>query len=286
MNFNKCSSKESLGILQCGHSFCMHCKYDGKCLLDSQVIDDKDILSFFNQNEYEGEKYTKRIYKIQEHVLQLSRGYRYHDDYFKIYKNEIKNALGELVEKTTPNITFMEYLQLFKERFLVYEIFDYLNRRSKVEIVNILIYYPVSQLCFVYKAKNHYHPMLFGFYFEKIIRNIGKEELENLFFNRQLEQERIVQNIQEPYRISNLMNPGGFVDFPEKMENFFEKYVNQTNKPYSKLNLKFFRNYLWIHYQQMLPIEKENLKKIIFRNFLRKKTNLQNEIVDYILSFV
>ena len=128
--------------------------------------------------------------------------------------------------------------------------------------------------------------MLFGFYFEKIIRNIDKKELENLFFNRQLEQERIVQNIQEPYRISNLMNPGGFVDFPEKMENFFEKYVNQTNKPYSKSNLKFFRNYLWIHYQQMLSIDKENLIKIMFRNFLRKKTNLQNEIVDYILSFV
>ena len=134
MNCNKCSSKDSVAMLQCSHNFCLDCinlsfkEHDGKCLLDSQVIDDKDILSFFNQNEYKGEKYTKRVYKIQEHVLQLSRGYRYHDDYFKLYKNEIKNALGEIIEKTTPNITFMEYLQLFKERFLVYEIFDYLNR--------------------------------------------------------------------------------------------------------------------------------------------------------------
>ena len=69
------------------------------------------------------------------------------------------------------------------------------------------------------------------------------------------------------------MNPDGYVHFPEYMEDVFENYVNTTNKPYPHLNLKFFRNYLWIHYHTMKPIEEKYIVGII-RNLLMEKQNL------------
>lgn len=207
--------------------------------------------------------FWKRIYEIQEPVLQLSRDYKTRDEHFKLYKNIIKNGLGEIVETITPDISLEEYLEIYKERFLVYEIFDYMKSREKVELVNLLIYYPESKICFVYKAKHHYHVMLFGFFFEKILRNISKEELDHLYLEkkRTLKHEKLVN--EAPYRVSNIMNPDGYVNFPEHLEKVFEEYVNTTNKPYSDLNLKFFRNYLWCHYHTMKPLEEKYMAETI-----------------------
>ena len=229
--------------------------------------------------------YGKRIYEIQEHVLQLNRNYKFRDDHIKLYKNIVTDGFGDIVEVITPDISMEEYLQLAKERFLVYEIFDYKNTTKKVEFVNILIYYPDTKICFIYKAKNHHHVMLKGFYFEKIIRNIEKAELDFLYLEkkRTLEHEKIVQ--EAPYRVSNIMNLDGYVRFPEHLENVFEQYVNTTNKPYPQLNLKFFRNYLWIHYHTMMPIEEKYMVEIA-RNLLMEKKSLQDEMIHYILSFL
>ena len=38
----------------------------------------------------------------------------------------------------------------------------------------------------------------------------------------------------QPYRVSNIMNPDGYVHFPKEYETLFEEYINQTNKPYPK----------------------------------------------------
>lgn len=229
--------------------------------------------------------YSKRIYNIQEHILQLSRNWKFRDDYIKVYNNEIKNALGEIVEKITPDVTLEEYLRLSKEKFLVYEIFDYVKNSKKIELVNLVMFYPESRLCFIYKAKNYYHVMLFGFYFEKILRNVDKKELDRLFLDkiRTLEHEKLLQT--QPYRVSNIMNPDGYVNFPENLENVFEEYVNRTGKPYSKRNLKFFRNYLWIHYQHMYKIEKKYIVEI-YRDILMEKKDLSDEMVDSIVSFL
>jgi len=226
--------------------------------------------------------YSKRIYNIQEYVLQLSRNEKYRDDYIKVYKNEIKNALGEIVEKITPDVTMEEYLQLSKEKFLVYEIFDYVGKSKKIELVHLVMFYPESRLCFIYKAKNYYHVMLFGFYFEKILRNVDKSELDRLFLDktRTLEHEKLVK--KQPYRVSNIMNPDGYVNFPENLENVFEEYVNTTGKPYSKINLKFFRNYLWIHYQHMYKIEKKYIVEI-YRDILMERKDLHDEKFFFIL---
>lgn len=229
--------------------------------------------------------YSKRIYHIQEHVLQLSRNEKYRDDHIRVYRNEIKNALGEVVEKITPDVTMEEYLRLSKEKFLVYEIFDYVEKSKKIQLVNLVMYYPESRLCFIYKAKNYYHVMLFGFYFEKIIRNIEKQELDHLFLDktRTLEHEKLLQT--QPYRVSNIMNPDGYVNFPENLENVFEEYVNRTGKPYYKTNLKFFRNYLWIHYQHMYVIEKKYIVEV-YRDILMERKDLHDEMVDLIVSFL
>lgn len=229
--------------------------------------------------------YWKRIHEIQEPVLQLNRNYKFRDDHIKLYKNIVKDGFGDIVEVITPDITIEEYMQVAKGRFLVYEIFDYRTTTKKVEFVNILIYYPDTKICFIYKAKNHHHVMLKGFYFEKIIRNIEKAELDFLYLEkkRTLEHEKIVQ--EAPYRVSNIMNLDGYVRFPEHLENVFEQYVNTTNKPYPQLNLKFFRNYLWIHYHTMMPIEEKYMVEIA-RNLLMEKKSLQDEMIHYILSFL
>lgn len=233
--------------------------------------------------------YSKRIFNVQEYVLQLSRHYKNRDDYIRFYRNVFKDGYGRLGEEITPDITMEEYLKISKEKFLVYEIFDYLEIRKKIELVNIIIYYPESKLCFIYKGRNHYHIRLFGFYFEKILRNIDKEKLDELFLHkvRTLEHDKLLQT--QPYRVSNIMNPDGYVHFPEYMEDVFENYVNTTNKPYPHLNLKFFRNYLWIHYHTMKPIEEKYLLELaeIARDILMKeKKELPTEVVQYIMSFL
>lgn len=241
----------------------------------------EDTTELFASNK----PYSRRIYEIQEHVLQLSRNYKTRDEHFKLYNNIIKNGLGEIIEEITPDVSMEEYLKIYKERFLVYEIFDYMKSREKVELVNILIYYPESKLCFVYKAKNHYHVMLFGFLFEKIIRNISKDELDHLYLEkkRTLKHEKLIK--EAPYRVSNIMNPDGYVSFPEHLEKVFEEYVNTTNKPYPELNLKFFRNYLWCHYHTMKPIEEKYMVEIL-RELLMNVTKFQDEIINYIISFL
>lgn len=229
--------------------------------------------------------YAKRILSIQDDVLQLSRPYKHRDDHLKLYKNIVRDGFGDVIEVITPDISIEEYIQLFKERFLVYEIFDYIENTKKIELVHILIYYPESKTCFFYKTKNRYHVMLFGFFFEKIIRDIDKEELDNLFLNktRTLQHEKLLET--QPYRVSNIMNPDGFVQFPRNMETAFENYVNRTNKPYPPLNAKFFRNYLWVHYHTMKPIEARYIPEIerVARETLMR-TELGEEMVNYIVS--
>jgi len=238
-----------------------------------------------------GQLYSKRIFNVQKHVLQLSRHYKNRDDHIRIYKNIIRDGLGRLVEEIRPDVSMEEYSRLSNEKFFVYEVFDYLEIRKKIELVNILFYYPESKLCFIYTGRNHYHRKLFGFYFDKILRNIDKEELDELFLHkvRTSEHDKLLQT--QPFRVSNIMNPDGYVWFPEHKEQVFENYVNRTNKPYPKLNLKFFRNYLWIHYCTMNQIEKEHLPELveIAREVLMEKKveekALQDEIVEYIMSF-
>ena len=236
--------------------------------------------------------YSKRIFNIQEHVLQLSRHYKFRDDHIRFYRNVVlKDGCGRMVEEIRPDVSLEEYSRLSNEKFFVYEIFDYLEIRKKIELVNILFYYPESKLCFIYTGRNHYHVMLFGFYFDKILRNIDKEKLDELFLHkaRTSEHDKLLQT--QPYRVSNIMNPDGYVWFPEHKEHIFEKYVNRTNKPYPVLNLKFFRNYLWIHYCTMNQIEKEYLPKLVEKTrevLMEKKVeekDLQDEIVEYIMSF-
>ena len=127
--------------------------------------------------------------------------------------------------------------------------------------------------------------MLFGLYFKEIIRNIDKDELDSIYLykKRDINYERLAEI--QPYRVSNIMNPDGYVHFSKEYETLFEKYVNQTNKPYPKQNLKYFRNYLWIHYHHMNPIERKYRKKSIF-NELMKKKELPLEIIDYIVSYL
>lgn len=254
---------------------------------DTRVSEMKEVDLFCS-----GQLYSKRIFNVQEHVLQLSRHYKNRDDHIRLYKNIIRDGFGDVVEIITPDVSLEEYSRLSNEKFLVYEVFDYLEIRKKIELVNILIYYPESKICFVYKARYHYHVMLKGFYFEKIIRNIDKEELDELFLHkvRTSKHDKLLQT--QPYRVSNIMNPDGYVWFPEHKEHIFENYVNRTNKPYPKLNLKFFRNYLWLHYCTMNQIEKEYLPKLveIAREVLMEKKveekALQEEIVEYIMSFL
>lgn len=240
--------------------------------------------------------YWKRIYTLQDKVISSPRNRYNIDDYMRLYKNIVTNALGEVIEKIEPEISYKEYVQLAKEKFLVYEIFDYFEKRDtfrvtikEIKLVNILIYYPESQLCFVYKSKRScVFERLLGFCFQKILRNVKKEDVDSMFLNRKRtwQHEEFLQT--QPYRVSNIMNPDGFVHFPKEEEAFFEHYVNQTNKPYATENLKFFRNYLWIHYNTMNPIEKKYRKYIlkIAKIILMKKNNLPCEIINHILTFV
>lgn len=251
-----------------------------------------DILSSFHEQKDKSELfstnklYWKRIYEIQEDVLQLNRNPKFSGDHIKMYKNIIKDGFGDIIEEIKPEISFEEYLKLRKEPFLVYEIFDYMEKRKRIQLINILIYYPESRICFIYQSKNHHHVMLFGFYFKEIIRNIDKDKLDSIYLykKRDINYERLVEI--QPYRVSNIMNPDGYVHFPKEYETLFEEYVNQTNKPYSKQNLNYFRNYLWIHYHHMNPIEKKYRKKSIFNELMKIKKELPLEIIDYIISFL
>lgn len=293
-------------------------------------------LSFFHEQKDKSELfstnklYWKRIYEIQEDVLQLNRYKRFYKnnhilnykniirdvfgdtieeikpetsigEYLKLgkdpflvyeifdhilyYKNIIRDGFGNIIEEINPEISFEEYLKLRKEPFLVYEIFDYMEKRKRIQLINILIYYPQSRICFIYQSKNHHHVMLFGFYFKEIIRNIDKDELDSIYLYKKRDINYEILAEKQPYRVSNIMNPDGYVHFPKEYETLFEKYVNQTNKPYLKQNLKYFRNYLWIHYHHMNPIEKKYRKKLIF-NELMKKEELPLEIIEYIISYL
>lgn len=239
-----------------------------------------EILSSFHEQKDESELfstnklYWKRIYEIQDDVLQPG--------HILTYRNIRRDGFGDIIEEIKPEISLEEYLKLGKEPFLVYEIFDYMEKRKRIQLINILIYYPESRICFVYQSKNHHNVMLFGFYFKEIIRNIDKNKLDSIFVykKRDINYERLVE--KQPYRVSNIMNPDGYVHFPKEYETLFEEYVNQTNKPYPKQNLKYFRNYLWIHYHHMNPIEKKYTKKLI----LMKKEELPLEIIEYIVSYL
>ena len=111
--------------------------------------------------------YSKRIFNVQEHVLQLSRHYKFRDNHIVVI-----DGFGKLVEERRPDISLQEYSRLSNEKFFVYEVFDYLKTRKKIEVVNILIYYPQSKLCFVYKGRNYYHIICYLGYFDKILRDI------------------------------------------------------------------------------------------------------------------
>ena len=130
--------------------------------------------------------------------------------------------------------------------------------------------------------------MLFGFYFSEIIRNITKDELDNMFLHKQrtAKHEKIVN--KEPHRVSNIMNPDGCVEFVNEMRCNLEDYVNRTNKPYPVLNLKFFRNYLWIHYCNNVYSSKTNTKGTskIAQETLENRKDLHPELIEYIFCFL
>lgn len=232
--------------------------------------------------------FLKEKNKVAGYIFQLDKDPKYVDDYFKLYKNVVRDGFLDVIEEISPDISITEFLQLATERFLVYEIFDYMETRKKVELVNILIYYPHSRLCFVYKAKLHCHVMLFGFYFSEIIRNITKDELDNMFLHKQrtAKHEKIVN--KEPHRVSNIMNPDGYVEFVNEMRCNLEDYVNRTNKPYPVLNLKFFRNYLWIHYCTMSILQRQTLREQvkIAQETLENRKDLHPELIEYIFCFL
>lgn len=83
----------------------------------------------------------KTYFSIQEDVLQLSHNYKFRDDPIRFYSNIVRDEFGVVIEVITPDITLEEYLQLCKERFLVYELFDYFEKTNKIELIRILIYY-------------------------------------------------------------------------------------------------------------------------------------------------
>ena len=301
---DRCSTKNSgkVRIISCGHSYCFECikiLYNSKsqnCLkgCKRKIIGKVDLLPFFQNDKTKENLLYDDQYDYSKRMENLTKILRYKNGRVShiLLKNNSSNE-----EKKLTTCTINEFLKMKKDRYLVYEIkeysivqFDICDSYDRIECFSpnkFLIYYIDSKICFIYERT------FIGEYFrtekyqlKDIFKNIEKETLDNLYLNvnHPFWQHKLFDKYNKWK--SCILNPNGYVQFPQGFEKLYSSYINHTKDPYEAKYKKFyFENYRWIHFQDMVKLEEKYSKKIYFHLLMKKKI-LCTDIVNHILTFI
>lgn len=292
------NDNRKIRVLPCGHKYCFDCLlllYQEKsnhcfkgCLFKRNWR--KDFLPLFHEDKkIENLLYDNQFdFSIRKKNTEL------------FLKNGKKNSISLMLydnseeNKIFFDLTIQEFFNLRKDKYLVYEIREYsiveFECGDRIECFSpnkFLIYYINSRICFLYER------IFIGKYFrteqyrlKKIMKNIEKETIDSNYLR--IEHPFWQHDLYDRYHRwkSFIFNPDGYVQFPKGCEKFFGNYLNKTKDPYeTKYKVFRFQNYRWIHFHDMVKVEKEYTKKMYY-NLLMKKENLYHDIVGYILSFL
>lgn len=298
----RCYTKDRVKIISCGHYYCLECVnlcYNENkriCIKNCKIkIKGKvDILPFFHTDK-------RRELLLYDNFLDYFQRIEVLDKYFIDHKRELYNTFiyGDKrykhIRKDDLKFNFKNFMKIKNDIYFVYEIYEHKISNDEIisydclSVTTFIIYYQYSKIGFIYKRNfNYQYGSMNCFYLREIIESIEKETLEQVYLRKRKERQHLHLLQQNPDRESSLLNPKGYVQFPLHFEKLFRNYVNQTCTWDEKRKLHCFQNYRWIHFQDMLYLEKkyrENIKKIYFQ-ILMKKEILYNDIVHYIISFL
>lgn len=298
-----CYSKDRVQNISCGHSYCLDCIYFcyirnvGKCIRNckKKIRGKIDIIPFFQNDK-------KRELLLYDNSLDYLQRIEVLDKYFIDHKKELYNTFinGDKrllqLENNNTEISLENFMRIRNDTYLVYEIYEYalINNRDYfsyncLSIMKFLIYYKNSKICFIYeRVCNSYDGNTNRFFLKEIKESVEKESIDKIYLNQKKSREHRKLLEQTPERESSILNPEGYVQFPKGYEKLFRNYVNRTCSWDEKRKLHLFQNYRWIHFQDMLQLEKkykDDIKKIYFQ-LLMKKDILYEDIVTHILSFL
>lgn len=299
----RCYSKDRIQKISCGHSYCLKCVHFcynenlRKCIRNCKIkIRGKiDIIPFFQLDK------NKELL-LYDNSLEYSERIHLLDKYFIDHKNELYNTFIRGDKRFTPlekkdiNVSLNNFMKVKNDSYLVYEIYDYKLIESIdnfsyncLSIDKFIIYYKNSKICFIYeRVCNRYDGNTNCFFLKEIIESIEKESLDKIYLNKKKSKQHLKLLQQNPERESSILNPDGYVQFPVGYEKLFCNYINRTCSWDEKKKLHLFQNYRWIHFQDMLQLEKkykDDIKNIYFQ-ILMKKDILYEDIVNYTLSFL
>lgn len=280
---------------RCQHNYCLDCIHKlyienrRQCILGCtlRIQAKTDILPFFHSMKNKQELYDNHMY--------YSERKQYLDTYFIEHKQELRNTFIENDKrycnfKGHVHITLMDFSKVKNDTYLVYEIYEHkiLNdvdcfQYDSIVVSKFLIYYEKSKICFVYHRQDNYiNVNEQGYFLYKIIRDIEKETLDQMYLHSKksfLHQKLLKQS---PECKSTILNPDGYVRFPSGFEQVHRHYVNCSGSFDKKRKLHCFQNYRWIHFVDMVHIE----RKYLFTLILQRQEFIGRDMKREILMFL
>lgn len=286
---SKCRLKnKTIHVIQCGHSFCLQC-------LNFLYINNKRSCLYNCLEKIKGLQDILPLLKHEEmfdNTMTYSDRICYLNQYFTEHRKQLKNTFIKDDKRyknypTTVHIKLSDFIKVKNNAYLVYEIYrhqiirdvDYFEYDAFV-VQYFLIYYQESKICFVYERINDYIDVnRNGYTLRNILRDVDKETIDKTYLN--LKKSPLHKKLW-PELSSEILNPDGYVQFPEGFEKLHCLYVNRTKQYDEKRKLHCFHNYRWIHFTDMVNIE----QKFEFFLTLHRQKNICSDLKREILSFL